>query len=410
MNTQDTQLARAGQVTAITTLAAISLAHFLNDMMQSLLPAIYPILKQSFHLNFTQIGIITLAFQFTASLLQPVIGLYTDRWPKPYSLTFGMACTLCGLILLSVAPNYTVIVVGAAMVGFGSAVFHPESSRVARLASGGRYGLAQSVFQVGGNAGTAVGPLLAALIVVPFGQSSIAWFCVAALLGMIVLFNVGTWYRHKLPEVAAARRASATTLHLPGRRVTFALVILAALIFSKFIYLSSLTSYYTFYLIDRFAVSVQQSQILLFVFLFAVAAGTVAGGIIGDRYGRKLVIWFSILGVLPFTLALPHVGLFWTVALSIVIGLILASAFSAIVVMGHTLLPNRIGMISGIFFGLAFGIGGIGAATLGMLADATSIEYVFKVCSYLPAVGLLTVFLPNVDGRRWRLARVGEPG
>lgn len=406
MNTaQDTELAAPVQVTAVATLAAISLAHFLNDMIQSLLPAIYPLLKESFALDFTQIGIITLAFQFTSSLLQPLIGIYTDRWPKPYSLTFGMGSTLCGLVLLSVAPSYAVIVVGAAMVGLGSAIFHPESSRVARLASGGRFGLAQSVFQVGGNVGTAVGPLLAALIVVPFGQSSIAWFSVAALLGMIVLFNVGTWYRHRLPDIAAHRQAVAAVLPLPGRRVTIALVILTVLIFSKFIYLSCLTSYYTFYLIDRFDVSVQLSQVLLFVFLFAVAAGTVAGGIVGDRYGRKIVIWFSILGTLPFTLALPYAGFAWTIVLSMIIGLILASAFSAIVVMGHTLLPTRIGMVSGVFFGLAFGIGGIGAAALGILADATSIGYVFKVCSFLPAVGLLTLFLPNVDGKGQPIVR-----
>lgn len=405
---KDAEVSTPGQTTAIATLIAISVSHFLNDMIQSLIPAIYPVLKESFQLDFTQIGIITMAFQFTASLLQPFIGIYTDRWPKPYSLTFGMGCTLAGLVLLSVAPTYTVIVVGAAMVGLGSAIFHPESSRVARLASGGRYGVAQSVFQVGGNVGSAVGPLLAALIVVPFGQSSIAWFSVAALLGMIVLFNVGTWYRNRLPEVEASRKvvaAAIATSPIPGRRVVFALVILTTLVFSKFIYLTSLISYYTFYMIDRFGVSVQGSQILLFVFLAAVAVGTVAGGIIGDRYGRKIVIWFSILGTLPFTLALPYVGFYATIALSILVGMILASAFSAIVVMGHTLVPNRIGMISGVFFGLAFGIGGVGAAALGILADATSIDYVFKVCSFLPAIGLLTVFLPNVDGKGQLIVR-----
>ncbi|MCP4380896.1 MAG: MFS transporter [Hyphomicrobiales bacterium] len=392
----------SGQATAFVTLGAISLAHFLNDMIQSLIPAVYPILKETFRLDFTQIGIITLAFQFTASLLQPFVGIYTDRWPKPYSLTFGMACTLIGLILLSVAPTYPIIVLGAGLVGLGSAIFHPESSRVARLASGGRYGVAQSVFQVGGNVGTAVGPLLAALIVVPFGQSSIAWFSVAALLGMIVLFNVGTWYRHRLPDIPTSRKAGTASAHaftLPGRRVVFALIILTVLVFSKFVYLASLISYYTFYMIDRFGVSVQLSQVLLFVFLFAIAVGTVVGGVIGDRYGRKIVIWFSILGTLPFTLALPYADLFWTIVLSVLIGLVLASAFSAIIVMGHTLVPNRIGMISGVFFGLAFGIGGIGAAALGILADATSINFVFKVCSFLPLIGLLTVFLPNVDGR-----------
>jgi FSR family fosmidomycin resistance protein-like MFS transporter len=399
VSAQNAAPAGPGQMTAVATLAAISLAHFLNDMIQSLLPAIYPLLKDSFHLDFTQIGIITLAFQVTASLLQPLIGLYTDRWPKPYSLTAGMGCTLLGLILLSQAPSYGVILAGAVMVGFGSAVFHPESSRVARLASGGRYGLAQSVFQVGGNFGTAIGPLLAALIIVPFGQSSIAWFSVAALLGMIVLFNVGTWYRHRLAEVVAHGKTAAGALHLPHGRVAVALTILAVLVFSKFIYMSSLISFYTFYMIDRFDVSVQFSQILLFVFLFAVAVGTVAGGIVGDRYGRKIVIWVSIVGALPFTIALPYANFFWTVALTVIIGLVIASAFSAIVVMAHSVLPGRIGMVSGLFFGFAFGIAGIGAAGLGILADATSIGFVCKVCSFLPALGLLTAFLPNVGGR-----------
>ena len=397
---KDAEFAGPAETTAFATLAAISLAHFLNDMIQSLLPAIYPLLKESFALDFTQIGLITLAFQITASLLQPVVGLYTDRWPKPYSLTVGMGLTLCGLLVLSAAPTYPLLVVGATLVGLGSSVFHPESSRVARLASGGRYGLAQSVFQVGGNVGTAVGPLLAALIVVPYGQSSIAWFSVAALLGMIVLFNVGTWYRRRLPQPAApAKPATVGGLELPTRRVVVAIGVLAMLVFSKFLYLTSLTSYYTFYLIDRFAVSVQTSQILLFVFLFAVAAGTVIGGPIGDRFGRKVVIWASIFGALPFTLILPYANLFWTVALSMVIGVVIASAFSAIVVMAHALLPGRIGMVSGMFFGFAFGMGGIGAAALGILADHTSIEYVYRVCSYLPAIGLVTALLPNVGGR-----------
>ncbi len=400
---KDAEFSGPAEVTAVATLAAISLAHFLNDMIQSLLPAIYPLLKESFALDFTQIGLITLTFQLTASLLQPVVGLYTDRWPKPYSLTIGMGLSLSGLLLLAAAPTYPVLVMGAGLVGLGSSVFHPESSRVARLASGGRYGLAQSVFQVGGNVGTSVGPLLAALIVVPYGQSSIAWFSVAALLGMIVLFNVGTWYKHRLPMLATpAKRAVTGGLELPGRRVAIALGVLALLVFSKFFYLASLTSYYTFYLIHHFDVSVQNSQILLFVFLFAVAAGTVIGGPIGDRFGRKVVIWFSIFGALPFTLALPYAGLFWTVVLSVVIGVILASAFSAIVVMGHALLPGRIGMISGMFFGFAFGMGGIGAAALGVLADHTSIEYVYGVCSYLPAIGVFAAFLPNVGGRQRR--------
>ncbi|HET7717568.1 MAG TPA: MFS transporter [Bauldia sp.] len=385
------------ETTAVATLAAISLAHFLNDMIQSLLSAIYPVLKASFALDFTQIGIITLAFNITASLLQPVVGLYTDRYPKPFSLTIGMGLTLCGLLVLAAAPTYPVLVGGAAMVGLGSAVFHPESSRVARLASGGRYGLAQAVFQVGGNVGSAIGPLLAALIVVPYGQSSIAWFSAAALLGMIVLFNVGTWYRQRLPvPPPPARRAVVGGVELPHGRVAAALLVLAVLVFSKFLYMACLTTFYTFYVIERFGVGVQTSQILLFVFLAAVAAGTVIGGPIGDRFGRKVVIWASILGSLPFTLLLPYANLFGTVVLTVVIGVVLASAFSAIVVMGHALLPSRIGMVSGLFFGFAFGMSGIGAAALGVLADATSIEFVFKVCSYLPAIGLVTVFLPNV--------------
>jgi FSR family fosmidomycin resistance protein-like MFS transporter len=384
------------ETTAVATLAAISLAHFLNDMIQSLLPAIYPVLKDSFALDFTQIGVITLAFNFTASLLQPVVGLYTDRYPKPFSLTIGMGLTLCGLLVLAAAPTYPLLVLGAALVGLGSAVFHPESSRVARVASGGRYGLAQSVFQVGGNVGSSVGPLLAALIVVPYGQSSIAWFSVAALLGMIVLFNVGSWYRHRLPLAVPPRRAVVGGIELPHGKIATALLVLAVLVFSKFLYMASLTTFYTFYVIERFGVSVQTSQILLFVFLAAVAAGTVIGGPIGDRFGRKVVIWGSILGSLPFTLLLPYANLFWTVMLTVVIGVVLASAFSAIVVMGHALLPGRIGMVSGLFFGFAFGMSGIGAAALGILADATSIEFVFKVCSYLPAIGLITVFLPDI--------------
>jgi FSR family fosmidomycin resistance protein-like MFS transporter len=388
------------ETTAVATLAAISLAHFLNDMIQSVLPAIYPLLKHSFALDFAEIGAITLVFQCTASLLQPLVGLATDRWPQPYSLTAGMGLSLSGLLVLAGAASYPALIGGAALVGLGSAVFHPESSRVARLASGGRFGLAQSVFQVGGNVGSAVGPLLAALIVVPYGQSSIAWFSVAALLGMIVLFNVGTWYRHRLPAIPhPAGRAAVGGKELPGGRVAMALAVLALLVFSKFLYLASLINYYTFYLIDRFHVSVQSSQILLFVFLFAVAAGTVIGGPIGDRFGRKVVIWFSILGALPFALALPYANLFWTVVLSAAIGMIMASAFSAIVVMAHALLPGRIGMISGMFFGFAFGMGGIGAAALGLLADHTSIEFVYSVCSYLPAIGIVTALLPNVGGR-----------
>jgi len=397
LTTRNADLAGPVEVTAVATLAAISLAHFLNDMIQSLLPAIYPVLKDSFALDFTQIGIITLAFNITASLLQPVVGLYTDRRPLPFSLTAGMGTTLCGLLVLAWAPSFPVLVLGAAMVGLGSAVFHPESSRVARLASGGRYGFAQSLFQVGGNVGSALGPLLAALIVVPFGQGSLSWFSVIALLGMILLFNVGRWYRNRLPlPPPVAKRAVVGGVELAAGHVTGALLVLALLVFSKFLYVSSLTTFYTFYVMERFGVDVQASQLLLFVFLVASAAGTFIGGPVGDRFGRKVVIWGSILGALPFTLMLPYANLFWTIVLTVIIGVVISSAFSAIVVMGHALLPSRIGMVSGLFFGFAFGMSGIGAAALGILADHTSIEFVFTVCSYLPAIGLVTVFLPDI--------------
>jgi len=392
------------ETTAVATLGAISLAHCLNDMIQSLIPAIYPVLKDSFALDFTQIGLITLAFNTTASLLQPVVGLYTDKRPLPFSLTIGMGTTLCGLLVLAFAHTYGMLVAGAALVGLGSAVFHPESSRVARLASGGRYGFAQSVFQVGGNVGSSLGPLLAALIVVPFGQSSIAWFSVIALLGMVLLFNVGTWYRNRLPlPPLASRRAVIGGVELAPRKVIIALAVLGLLIFSKFLYVSSLTTFYTFYVIERFGVDVQTSQFLLFGFLVASAAGTFIGGPIGDRFGRKVVIWGSIVGALPFTLMLPYADLFWTVVLTMIIGVVISSAFSAIVVMGHALLPSRIGMVSGLFFGFAFGMSGIGAAALGVLADHTSIAFVYKVCSFLPALGFVTVFLPDLGGSPRRL-------
>ena len=386
-------------------LAAIAFCHLLNDMMQSLLPAIYPMLKTSYRLDFGQIGLITLAYQMTASLLQPLVGLYTDRRPHPYALVGGMSFTLVGLLLLSRAGNFSSLLVAASMVGVGSSVFHPESSRVARMASGGRPGLAQSVFQVGGNVGTAVGPLLAAFIVLPFGQSSIAWFSVAALLAIIVLWNVGSWHSaHRSLNVASvAKRAAVNAVKpvvdhvvLSRGKVQFALLILMLLLVSKYFYLASIGSYYAFYLINKFHVSVQSSQIHLFVFLGAVAVGTIIGGPIGDRYGRKLVIWCSILGVLPFTLLLPYANLFWTEILSVIIGLVLASAFSAIIVFAQELVPGKVGLISGLFFGAAFGVGGIGAAYLGQLADHTSIYFVYKVCSYLPAAGLLTGFLPNL--------------
>lgn len=384
--------------TVMKVLAAISFCHLLNDMMQSLLPAIYPMLKSSLRLDFAQVGLVTLAYQMTASLLQPLVGLYTDHRPQPYSLVAGMSSTLTGLLLLSVARSFPMLLLAAGLIGLGSSVFHPESSRVARMASGGRHGFAQSLFQVGGNTGSAFGPLLAAFIVLPFGQPSIAWFSLAALLAILVLWRVGGWYRHhRLSRAPVSRgRDGSGHVDLPRAKVHVALAVLMALIFSKYFYLASLTSYYTFYLIAKFHVSVQSAQIHLFVFLGAVAAGTIIGGPVGDRFGRKLVIWWSILGVLPFTLALPYANLFWTEILSVVIGVVIASAFSAILVFAQELVPGKIGMISGLFYGVAFGVGGIGAAFLGQVADWTSITFVYHVCSFLPAVGLLTGFLPNM--------------
>lgn len=384
--------------TALGILAAISLCHGLNDLMQSVLPAVYPLLKDAYRLDFGQIGFITFANTVTASLLQPFIGLATDKRPKPYSLAIGMGFTLSGLLLLSVAPTYLAILGAVALVGVGSSIFHPESSRVARLASGGRHGFAQSFFQVGGNAGSATGPLLAAFIVLPYGQRSIAWFALTALVAMAILTRVGAWYKAHLIERAKSA-VKAVRSGFPASRVRWALVILVLLVFSKNIYLASLTSFYTFYLIQKFGVSVQSAQLHLFILLGAVAAGTFIGGPVGDRIGRKYVIWVSILGVLPFTLLLPYAGLFWTEILTVLIGLILASAFSAIVVFAQELVPGRVGAVSGIFFGFAFGAGGLGAALLGQLADSTSIEYVFKVCSFLPAIGLLTAFLPHIEPR-----------
>lgn len=374
---------------------AVSFCHFLNDVMQSLLAALYPMLKEGYGLDFWQIGVLTLTFQGTASLLQPLVGIYTDKRPMPYSLPVGMASTLVGLILLAYAGTYELLLIGAALIGFGSAIFHPESSRVARLASGGRYGLAQSLFQVGGNVGTAIGPLLAAFIVVPRGQESVSWFSLVALLGMIILWRVSGWYVSY--RIAAAKRpAVSKALPFPRRKIVIALIVLTVLTFSKNVYMASLSSYYTFYVIDKFGVSVQQSQVLLFILLGAVAAGTILGGPIGDRFGAKTVIWFSILGVLPFTLVLPYVGLVWTGILSAIIGLILASAFPAIMVFAQELVPGRVGMVAGIFFGFAFGMGGLGAAGLGVIADLKGIDFVFKICSFLPLLGLLTIFLPNM--------------
>jgi len=384
--------------TSFTVLFAIGFCHLLNDMMQALLPAIYPTLKTQFHLNFAQIGLVTLAFQCTASLFQPVVGYFADLKPMPYSLALGMVSTLLGLLVLAVAPSYPVILVAAMMIGLGSSVFHPESSRVARMASGGRYGLAQSVFQVGGNTGQAISPLTAALLVATYGQRSIVWYAGLALLGIVTLFNVGTWYKnHGLKRIKSHQAVRDSGL--PKSKIVLSLAILLALIFSKFFYLASIGSYYTFYLIHTFGVSVQNAQVHLFFFLGAVAVGTLVGGPLGDKIGRKYVIWFSILGMLPFTLMLPYANLFWTGILSVIIGLFMASAFPAIVVYAQELLPGRVGMISGLFFGFAFGMGGIGAAVLGALADATSITYVYKVCAFLPAIGLLAVFLPSFKAK-----------
>ncbi|MCP3711453.1 MFS transporter [Paraburkholderia sp. CNPSo 3274] len=390
--------AGAVQRTVYSVLGAISFSHLLNDMIQSLILAIYPMLKDNFSLSFTQIGLITLTYQITASMLQPLVGVFTDKRPLPYSLPVGMGFTLCGLLLMSVAPTFGVLLVAAALVGCGSSVFHPESSRVARMASGGRHGLAQSLFQVGGNAGTSLGPLLAAAIVIPHGQRSIAWFSAAALVGMVVLTQIGRWY--KAHPAMKKKRAEVPHVVLPRKRVATAMGVLVLLVFSKYFYLASINSYFTFYLIDRFHLSVQAAQIHLFVFLAAVAAGTIIGGPVGDRIGRKYVIWVSILGVAPFTLLLPYANLFWTGVLTVIIGVVLASAFSAILVYAQELIPGKVGMVAGLFFGFAFGLGGIGAAVLGQLADATSIGFVYKVCSFLPLIGILTVLLPDVEGKR----------
>ncbi len=386
--------------TTFPVLFAISFCHLLNDMMQAVIPAIYPNLKAHFHLSFAQIGLITLAFQCTASLLQPAVGFFSDIKPMPYSLAVGMVATLLGLVALSVAGSYPVVLMAAMLVGLGSSVFHPESSRVARMASGGRHGLAQSLFQVGGNTGSALGPLSAAFLVAIWGQHAVAWYAACAVLAIIILYNVGTWYKHH--GLARAHHANKQIVQsrLPRGKVAASIAILLLLIFSKYFYLASIGSYFTFYLIHRFGVSVQVAQLHLFLFLGAVAAGTFMGGPLGDRFGRKYVIWFSILGMLPFTLVLPYANLFWTGALSMIVGVIMASAFPAIVVYAQELLPGKVGMIAGLFYGFSFGMGGVGAAVLGALADATSIEYVYKVCAFLPLIGLLTVFLPNFKSKK----------
>jgi MFS transporter, FSR family, fosmidomycin resistance protein len=385
--------------TALPILLMLSTCHLLNDMIQSLLPAIYPLLKDTFALDFGQIGLITLTFQLTASLLQPFVGIYTDRRPLPYSLAVGMGSTLCGLLLLSRADTFPMLLLAAALIGTGSSVFHPESSRVARMASGGRHGLAQSVFQVGGNLGSAIGPLLAAFVVMPRGQGSVAWFALAALAAIMLLTRIGAWYRSQVPAQRAARVA-ARGMHLPRRTIIVTMALLGLLIFSKYFYLASLSSYYTFYLMHTFGLGAQDAQVHLFIFLGAVAAGTLAGGPIGDRVGRKYVIWGSILGVLPFTLLLPHANLFWTTALTVAIGLVLASAFSAIIVYAQELVPGRTGVVAGLFFGFAFGMGGLGAAVLGELADHIGIEAVYRLCAWLPAIGLVAWFLPREPAPR----------
>jgi FSR family fosmidomycin resistance protein-like MFS transporter len=385
---------------ALGVLLAVSFSHLMNDLVQSLIPAIYPILKSSFDLDFGQVGLITLVFQLTASLLQPVVGLYTDRRPMPYSLAIGMGFSLLGLVLLAFAWSFAALLVAVALVGCGSSVFHPESSRVARMASGGRHGLAQSLFQVGGNTGAALGPPLAALIVLPRGQTSVAWFSVAALMGMIVLYRVGRWYKARRSTMATTGAFALPSPLLSSRKLMLSALVLTALMFSKAFYTASFTSYYTFYLIEKFHVSVRESQLYLFLFLGAVAAGALIGGPVGDRFGRKFVIWFSILGVFPFTFALPHASLFWTAVLTVPIGMIMASAFSAILVYAQELVPGRVGTVAGVFFGVAFGLGGMGAAVLGAVADRTSIDFVYGICAYLPLIGLLTAFLPYTEPRR----------
>ncbi|WP_338883199.1 MULTISPECIES: MFS transporter [Xenorhabdus] len=383
--------------TVFSILGAISLSHMLNDMIQSLILAIYPLLQSEFTLSFIQVGMITLAYQVTASLLQPLIGLYTDKHPQPYSLPIGMGFTLSGLLLLAYAESFSIILMAAALVGTGSSVFHPESSRVARMASGGRHGLAQSLFQVGGNLGSSLGPLLAAIFIAPYGKGNVGWFSLAALLAIVILLQVSQWYKMQHRVISPLSSRTNALPKLPRKTIINSFAILLLLVFSKYFYLTSISSYYTFYLIQKFGLSVQNAQIHLFIFLFAVAAGTLIGGPIGDKIGRKYVIWGSILGVAPFTLLLPYASLFWTSILTVIIGIILASAFSAILVYAQELIPGKTGMIAGLFFGLAFGMGGIGAAVLGYVADKTSIELVYKICAFLPLLGIFTLFLPNLE-------------
>lgn len=402
IDTPQTDAKQAIQQTVFSILFTISAAHFINDVLQSLIPSIYPLIKSKYNLTFAQIGLITLTNQLTASLLQPIVGNYTDRRPRPYSLAIGMCFTLTGLLSLSLASSFEHILMSVALVGIGSSIFHPEASRVAHLASGGKKGLAQSIFQLGGNAGSAVGPLMAAIIIVPHGQFNIIWFCLLAMAGVFLLSRIARWYQVQMARKVDKKYRGADDSRpvLSKQRVIVSLFILLILVFSKYFYMASMTSYFTFFLIHKFHVTVQQSQIYLFVFLGAVAAGTLFGGSLGDKFGRKYIIWISILGVAPFTLILPYASLFWTVVLSGIIGLILASAFSAILVYATELVPGKVGMIAGLFFGLAFGMGGLGSALLGKLADRTSIEYVFKVCAFLPLIGIFTGLLPDIEGKK----------
>jgi MFS transporter, FSR family, fosmidomycin resistance protein len=391
--------------TVFPVLLSISFSHLLNDTIQSLIPSIYPLVKASFHLSFSQVGLITLTFQLAASLLQPFVGYYTDKKPQPFSLATGMGFTLAGLILLSFAPSFHWLLVSVAMIGIGSSVFHPEASKVAYMASGGRRGLAQSIFQVGGNAGSSMGPLLAALVVVRYGQSHIAWFSILALTAIVVLIRIGKWYQQNMHRIKPKAKGTVINFHpeIPRRTVGISIAILLVLIFSKYFYLACMSSYFTFFLIDKFKLSIQSSQVHLFLFLFSTAAGTFLGGPLGDKFGRKYVIWFSILGVAPFTILLPYMNLFWTTVFSICIGFILSSAFSAILVYAQELLPGKIGMVSGLFFGFAFGMGGLGSAVLGALADHTSIHYIFHLCGFLPLIGLLTGFLPDLKKKHHQI-------
>lgn len=407
MTTQDTTITQPKtspdvvQKTIYSILFTISFSHFINDLLQAIIPSVYPLFKEKFNLSFSQIGMITFTYQLTASILQPFIGMYTDKNSKPFSLMIGMSFTLIGLFFVSIASSFSYLLVAVSLIGIGSSIFHPESSRVAHLASGGKKGLAQSIFQLGGNAGSAVGPLLAALFIMPFGQSYIVYFCLIALFGIFVLYKIAIWYRDQL-EIKRLNKTVEQHFshHLSKRRVTASLIILLILIFSKYFYLTSITSYYTFYLIEKFHVSIQESQIYLFVFLGAVATGTLIGGPLGDKFGRKYIIWLSILGVAPFTLILPYASLFWVSVLSVIIGLVLASAFSAILVYATELLPGKVGLVAGLFFGFAFGMAGLGSAILGKLADMTSIEYVFQVCAFLPLIGIITGFLPNLETKK----------